>query len=723
MFLSADNKPEIWGGIECTINRVNDTWLDQSEMCGLYRRENDLEAIAALGIKTLRFPVLWEYHQPEIDCDIDFSWAEKQLDKLKSLDITPIVGLIHHGSGPSFTNLLDDSFPEKLAAYADKVAKQFPWVKYYTPVNEPFTTARFSGLYGLWYPHKKNDVSCIKMLLNQLKGTILSMQAIRAINPDAKLIQTEDLGKTYSTELLSYQAKFENQRRWLTYDILCGKMKEDHPLWKYFMRLGITKETLQFFIDNVMPPDIIGSNYYVTSERYLDENMDLYPERSHGGNSLHNYADVESIRVKHSHPHGFKILIKEMWNRYKIPIAVTEAHLHCAREEQLKWFKEIYDYSIELKAENINIIAVTTWSLFGAYGWNKLLTTYPCEYERGAFDVSSGNVRPTAMAGLIRTLIEKGNFESRVISRPGWWKSELRYFSELKKPLKALDRIAHCGQPILIIGKSGTLGKAFAKICDSRSFPYILLNRQDLDIANYEQIDQAITQYDPWVIINAAGYVRVDDAEMDEEKCFRENTTGSKLLAKACNVHNIKFLTFSSDLIFDGNKTTPYFESDELNPLNVYGRSKAVAEKLVLKEHPSSLVIRTSAFFSPWDQHNFVHQLLNDLGAGKKFYASDHITISPTYVPHLVNACLDLLIDNEKGIWHITNNEEITWYEFARLAAGYAGLELSGINKLESQNLPALRPLYSALQSERGILLPPLHTALMEYFEEEMVTM
>src|SRR5665647_660974 len=94
---------ELWGGIECTINRINDTYLDQLEYAHHYQRENDLSLIAGLGIKTLRYPVLWEHHQPLIDTEIDWAWIEKQLSTLSGHGITPIAGLIHHGSGPAFT--------------------------------------------------------------------------------------------------------------------------------------------------------------------------------------------------------------------------------------------------------------------------------------------------------------------------------------------------------------------------------------------------------------------------------------------------------------------------------------------------------------------------------------------------------------------------------------------------------------------------------------------
>src|SRR5215211_7891412 len=219
---------DLWGGIECTINRIQNVYHDQLHYSKHYMRENDIDEIADLGIKTIRYPLLWEYHQPALGEEINWSWAERQLNTLRKKGITPIAGLLHHGSGPNYTSLLSDNFASGLADYASRVAAKFPWIEYYTPINEPLTTARFSGLYGLWYPHHKNDISFAKMLINQLKGVVLSMGAIRKINPDAKLVQTEDLGKTYSTPRLQFQANFENERRWLTFDLLCGRANADH---------------------------------------------------------------------------------------------------------------------------------------------------------------------------------------------------------------------------------------------------------------------------------------------------------------------------------------------------------------------------------------------------------------------------------------------------------------------------------------------------------------
>lgn len=712
---SGNNNLELWGGVECTINRIEDDFVDQLSHCGHYNREGDIELIAGLGIKTLRYPILWELHQPEINTTINWSWTQKQLQNIRSHSIEPVAGLVHHGSGPSFTNLLDDNFPIQLAEYAKKVATQFPWIKYYTPVNEPLTTARFSGLYGFWYPHVSNDIGFAKMLINQLKGVVLSMAEIRKINPEAKLIQTEDLGKTYSTPSLQYQAKFENERRWLTYDLLSGKVKPGHSMWKYFSRLGIPENSLQFFLDNPCPPDIFGFNYYVTSERYIDENLEKYPSFTHGGNEIQNYADVEAVRVPKNISGGLKFLLTEAWERYKKPIVITEAQLNCTREEQLRWLKEIWDTCLELKTEGVNIKAVTAWSLFGAFGWNSLLTSKKLDYEAGAFDIRSGVPRATALTSLIKDLASNGKSDHHLLSQKGWWHKEAFAKRKEKTLLHDIDIL-----PVLIIGKRGTLGKAFAKICDERAIPYFLLGREDMDITNEHEIDQTIMRYNPWAIINTAGFVRVDDAEGEMEKCFNDNTIGPELLALASKKYNIQFLTFSTDLVFDGAKENPYLESDLVNPLNVYGRSKAEAEKNVLHINPEAMVVRSSSFFGPWDNYNFVHHVFRSLSSNNKIDVANDVFISPTYVPDLVNVSLDLLIDKEKGIWHLTNKGKITWAELAYKVAGKYDLNTELINMLpmELMNWQAVRPKFSVLKTEKGIVLPTLDNALSRFFEE-----
>ncbi|HYG27889.1 MAG TPA: family 1 glycosylhydrolase, partial [Caulobacteraceae bacterium] len=189
---------ELWGGHECTVNRVGDSYLDQNILSGHHDRLSDLDLFAGLGVKALRYPVLWERTEKRPG-SYDWRWPDERLNRLRELHIRPIVGLIHHGSGPKYTSLVDDNFAAGLAAYARAVAERYPWVSDWTPVNEPLTTARFSALYGHWYPHARDEGLFWTALLNQIDAVRLAMKEIRKVNPAARLIQTEDLGKTYST--------------------------------------------------------------------------------------------------------------------------------------------------------------------------------------------------------------------------------------------------------------------------------------------------------------------------------------------------------------------------------------------------------------------------------------------------------------------------------------------------------------------------------------------
>jgi dTDP-4-dehydrorhamnose reductase len=216
-------------------------------------------------------------------------------------------------------------------------------------------------------------------------------------------------------------------------------------------------------------------------------------------------------------------------------------------------------------------------------------------------------------------------------------------------------------------------------------------------------------------VVNAAGYVRVDDAESDPRQ-WRDNAIGPVVLAHACAHAGIPSLSFSSDLVFDGEARRPYRERDTPHPLNAYGAAKARAER-ALARLPRALVVRTSAFFGPWDDHNFLTVGLRRIQSGQTWSAVRDQVVSPTYVPDLVQASLDLLIDDEAGIWHVANRSALNWYEFACIAAEAAGLPNQLIVPVaaESLHLPARRPPYSALASERGELAPDLADAIERY--------
>lgn len=448
--------------------------------------------------------------------------------------------------------------------------------------------------------------------------------------------------------------------------------------------------------------------------------MSKYPTQYHGGNGKHTYADIETVLVPLKEESGPYVLLKEAYEHLQLPIAITECHLHSTREEQMRWFNEMWETVNDLKADGVDIRAITAWAIFGLHGWNKLVTEPWGTYEPGVFNLSTGCPRPTALARLIQVLTKHKVYYHPVLETEGWWKRDtrVRYPATNVVSMKTRKHVPKC-QPLLIVGKSGTLGTAFGRICAERNIHYILLSKADVDITDRETVEQVIQELNPWAIINAAGYVRVDDAEKATETCMDVNCKGATVLAEICQKYPVKLVTFSTDLVFDGAKNQPYVESDEVNPLNVYGRSKAMAEESILKTNPKALIIRTSNFFSPWDNFNFVTTTLTGLKQGLSVTAANDVYISPTYVPDLVNETLDLLLDNEHGIFHVTNHGKITWAEFALKIAEMAGCDKALVNArpLSQMRLQARRPYNSVLQSEKGIKLPTVENALQRYFE------
>ncbi|HEV7838179.1 MAG TPA: family 1 glycosylhydrolase, partial [Gemmatimonadaceae bacterium] len=417
---------EMWGGIECTVNRVNDRYSDQIELSGHQDRPEDLDRFAELGIRTLRYPVLWERVAPDGVASADWTATDKALARLRELGIKPIVGLLHHGSGPRSTSLVDAEFPEKLAAFARAVAERYPWIESVTPINEPLTTARFAGLYGLWYPHARDDRTFVRALINQCLGIRAAMDAFRAVCPRVQLVQTEDLGKTYSTPARSYQAIFENERRWLTFDLLSGIVDERHSLWRYLLKSGAKRADLESLIDRPCVPDIAGVNHYLTGERFLDERIEFYPPAVRGGNGRHSYADVEAVRVLENGIAGHLGLMGEAWRRYRIPLAITEVHLGCTREQQMRWLSEAWQAALQLRDEGCDVRAVTIWSLLGSYDWDSLLTKENGSYEPGAFDVRAPSPRPTALAQMAKCLATTSGFDHPALDGDGWWREKNR---------------------------------------------------------------------------------------------------------------------------------------------------------------------------------------------------------------------------------------------------------------------------------------------------------
>ena len=587
---------ELWGGHECTVNRVGDRYRDQTRLTGHHDRPGDLERFAAMGIRTLRYPALWERIAPDRPDERDWRWTDERMGEMARLGVTPILGLLHHGSGPHYTSLVADNFVELFADHAAAVARRYPHVADWTPINEPLTTARFSALYGHWYPHARDEALFWRALLNQVDGTRAAMRAIRRENPAARLIQTEDLGEHFSTPELVDVAAHLNHRRWATWDLLTGAVKPGHALWDHLcgQELG---DRLRAIADDPCPPQMIGINYYPTSERFLDHRLDGYPfERPEVG-----YHDLTAMRVLDPPPPGLAGLLRQAWERYRIPLAVTESHLGCTREEQLRWLWQSWRTCHALVAEGVDVRALTAWALLGNVDWTSLLTREQSHYESGAFDVRDGTPRPTAVARLLTVLAagaEPTAAAFPTLAGPGWWQRGVR----LEHPSYAIAAETGAagetiGAPLVVAGASDELARTFAWECDLRGLPCVLTGTVDLS----EDAGAHLDRHRPWAVINAARAGGVVDAEHQAL-----GPVDAAMLAQACAARHVRYLALLSDPALAANGEGLIVQSDR--PPSDRG-------------HPVA-------------------------------YGSGPIFAEPL---QLVRACLDLLIDGERGAWRLKN--------------------------------------------------------------------
>ena len=665
--------PELWGGVECTIARHGDRYRDQVVETGHHGRIDDLDRIAELGIRTLRYPVLWETVSPDDPDRCDFTWHDARFARLQQLGITPIAGLIHHGSGPRYTDLLDPAFPRLLARHAARVAERYPWIALYTPVNEPLTTARFSCLYGHWFPHGRDDRQFLTALVAQCRATILSIRAIRRINPDAKLVQTEDLGRVYATPHLAYQADYENERRWLTFDLLFGRVTRHHPWHRRFLAHGIPKADLDLFLDDDVRPDIVGINHYLTSERFLDERIERYPPHLAGGNGREAYADVEAVRMPLPDGElGPKARLTEVWERYRTPLAITEAHHGSTRDEQLRWLDEVWRGAVAARQDGADIRAVTMWSLFGTVDWNSLLNRQDGIYEPGAFDIRGAEPRGTAIARAASQLAATGAMDHPVLDHPGWWRRDDRFYLRTTtrgSPMPGLAR----GRMIALLGPDGAARDALLRAGASRA-----LRMEVADTTLFDRLRSGRAP-DLWGVI--------------------ELTAGSP---------------------------APSTNRGALSALRAWARTQGSYVKLVVDEdwqEAADIVapagrfgirVVTGDLFGPDMSDALVEPFVSALEAGREPTIRADLC-QPTYLPDLAHVVLDLLIDGGEGQYRLSSGI-VGQRDLARMLA----FRLVRSRQDLTDGLSDETPSSGAASASRTEFMPPLSSALSRYLTARM---
>jgi dTDP-4-dehydrorhamnose reductase len=417
-----DQAPEIWAGVECSVVRVGDRIVDELKLTGHARRPGDLRRLAELGVRTVRYPALWERHPDAAQGRFDWRGTDARLSVMRALGMEPVLGLLHQGTGRR-GELLDPEFPRAFAAYARAVAERYPWVRAFLPINEALTTARFAGLYGHWFPHRRDDAAFVTLVVNQVRAYRAAARAIREVRPDAVIVATEDVGETLSTPELAGQARFDRTRRWLALDAMTGRLDREHPMRAYLVRGGAKARDLDLLARDPEPPDLLGIHHYPTSDRFLDHRLARYPEWTHGGNRQRAYADVELLRVLGHERDGLREAALAAWTRYRLPMALTEVHIGGPIADRRAWWWDAVHTADRLVSGGVDLRAVTAWSAFGSWEWPSLLTRVEGHYEPGLFDTRRRPPRATLLASDVAAAVA-GN--RRMPRQVGWWRRPTR---------------------------------------------------------------------------------------------------------------------------------------------------------------------------------------------------------------------------------------------------------------------------------------------------------
>lgn len=274
---------------------------------------------------------------------------------------------------------------------------------------------------------------------------------------------------------------------------------------------------------------------------------------------------------------------------------------------------------------------------------------------------------------------------------------------------------------IVITGSNGQLGTAFRRMQPAGAR---FLDRSVADLTRPGEVARIILDLEPEVVINCAAYTAVDKAETDEETADLVNHRAVEEMARTCHKTGARFVTYSTDYVFDGSKIAPYVESDRRQPVNAYGRTKAAGEIACLEGNPDALVIRTSWVISG-THPNFVRTMLDLGSAGRSLRVVDDQRGQATIADDLARATMAALERQMTGILHLSNPGPLTWYQLAFRAFELAGLDTELLSPCTTDEFPrpARRPVNSVLVSERlkpddPLNLPPIELSLLRVVDE-----
>ncbi len=350
---------------------------DEMAECGHYERwEEDFQCVRDLGIQFLRYGV--PYYKVHLGPGkFDWEFSDRAFHRLRELQITPIADLCHFGVPDWIGGFDNPDFPKHLADYAGAFARRYPWIRLFTPVNEIYITAMFSGLLGWWNERQTSDRGFVTALHHCCRGNVMAMHEILKTRSDARFIQSES-SEYYHIGSPDAEAKtrFLNERRYLSLDLTYGRTI-NAGMYEYLLDNGMSREEYHWFGRNQLLGNcIMGNDYYATNEHLVNEDGSITPSG-------------EII--------GYYVITRYYYTRYRVPVMHTETNTGNAADAT-RWLWKEWASMHRLKQDGVPILGFTWYSLTDQIDWDTALREMNHRViECGLFDLNR-NPRPVAKA-------------------------------------------------------------------------------------------------------------------------------------------------------------------------------------------------------------------------------------------------------------------------------------------------------------------------------------
>lgn len=350
----------VWGaGIECSF--IPHLGVDQFEWTqhNRYWREDFRRAREDLGITHLRYAFPWHVLEPRRG-EFDWSYSDERMAEFARLGIEPLMDVMHFGTPLWLRQAVGDpEFPEALERFTSAIVDRYKTiVRVWCPFNEPLVSALFSGDFGFWPPHQRKWRGYMPVLSRIAQGVARGIRAVRQVMPEATVLLCDSAEAFRSRhKTLAAEVARRNLRRFLLLDLISGRVDLHHPLFEWVTSFGLSELDLNWFAGNRQAPDVIGLDYYA----HTDWQLDLQPD----GAVRQRRAD---------NPTGLYSIGQAYWQRYGLPMMVTETSIEGPPISREVWLESNVDHIRRLREEGVPMLGLIWWPMIDHLDWDGALT-------------------------------------------------------------------------------------------------------------------------------------------------------------------------------------------------------------------------------------------------------------------------------------------------------------------------------------------------------------